>query len=112
MKTRTPLLLAATVAMGALVCAGASAEPQSRTVAAQAAAQKIFHGKGKVTGVNAAAGLVTIAHEDIPGLMDAMEMQFEAKPAKLLEGLKAGDKVEFAIDGKTYTLLEISRTAR
>jgi Cu(I)/Ag(I) efflux system periplasmic protein CusF len=98
------LALSALSAMAFVVPSSA----QERMVVAQAAAQKVFHGKGKITGLDAGAGFVTIAHEDIPGLMDAMEMQFEAKPASILKGLKVGDKVDFAIEGKTYKLLEIA----
>jgi Cu(I)/Ag(I) efflux system periplasmic protein CusF len=92
----------------ALACAAPAAFARDHIVVAQAAAQKVFHGKGKITDLDAGAGFVTIAHEDIPGLMDAMEMQFEAKPAKILQGLKVGDAVDFAIEGKTYKLLEIA----
>jgi len=81
---------------------------QQRAVFAQATAQKVFRGKGKITGLDAAAGFVTIAHEDIPGLMDAMEMQFQAEPAKIPQGLKIGDKVDFSVEGRTYKLLEIA----
>jgi Cu/Ag efflux protein CusF len=95
----------------ALSCAGGAALASSQNPVVAQAAAKIFHGKGKITGIDATAGLVSIDHEAIPGLMDAMEMQYEAKPAKMLEGLAIGDKVDFAVDGKTYALLEISRTA-
>lgn len=107
MKKSVVLLAAAALCAG-IFPASAQELGQKRVVVAQAAAQKIFHGKGKITGLNADAGFVTIAHEDIPGLMDAMEMQFEAKPAALLKGLKVGDKVDFALEGKTYKLLEIA----
>lgn len=76
---------------------------------AQAETPRLFQGVGKITAIDAASGYVTIRHEAIPGLMDAMEMQFEAKPAKLLEGLKPGDKVEFTLDGKTYVLHAIAK---
>ncbi len=76
---------------------------------AQAEATKIFHGVGKITGVDASAGLVTIDHEAIPGLMDAMEMQYEAKPSSLLDGVQVGEKVEFAVNGKNLTLVAIKK---
>jgi protein SCO1/2 len=49
---------------------------------------------GKVVSVDAAKPVVTLDHEDIPGLMKAMEMEFEVKDPKLLEGIKAGDRVQ------------------
>jgi Cu/Ag efflux protein CusF len=108
MKKCNAALLAVSALAVVAFAAACSAGPQDRVVVAQAAAQNIFQGKGKITGLDAGAGFVTIAHEDIPGLMDAMEMQFEAKPRKILNGLKVGDKVDFAIEGKTYKLLEIA----
>jgi Cu(I)/Ag(I) efflux system periplasmic protein CusF len=74
-----------------------------------AAAAKIFHGVGAITGLDAASGEVGIDHEAIPGLMSAMEMEYQARPAKILEGLKRGDKVEFELDGKTLTILAIKQ---
>jgi Cu/Ag efflux protein CusF len=76
---------------------------------AQAEAAKIFHGVGKITAIDAASGAVTIDHGAIPGLMEAMEMPYQAKPAKLLEGLKPGDKVDFAVDGKSLTIVEVRK---
>ena len=72
---------------------------------------KIFHGVGKVTGIDAPSGYLSIDHEAIPGLMDAMEMQYQAKPAHLLEGLAVGDKVGFDVDGKTLIILAIKKIA-
>ena len=72
-------------------------------------AAKIFHGVGAITGMDAASGEVSIDHEDIPGLMSAMEMEYRARPAKILEGLKRGDKVAFDLDGKTLTILGIRK---
>jgi Cu/Ag efflux protein CusF len=39
-------------------------------------APKLFHGVGVVTSVDAKSGLIAINHEAIPGLMDAMEMEY------------------------------------
>jgi Cu(I)/Ag(I) efflux system periplasmic protein CusF len=76
---------------------------------AQAEAPKLFHGTGTITAIDAPSGVVTLNHDAIPGLMDAMEMQFEAKPSTILEGLKIGDKVTFTLDGKNWALLAIGR---
>ncbi len=80
-------------------------------IMAQAEGPKIFRGVGRITAIDAASGLVSIDHEAIAGLMDAMEMQYETKPTKSLEGLVVGDKVGFAVDGKTLTILEIGKLA-
>jgi Cu/Ag efflux protein CusF len=59
-----------------------------------AEAEKTYPIKGKVTAVNVAAKEITIDHEDIPGLMKAMQMTFAVEDAKLLEGIKPGASVE------------------
>jgi Cu/Ag efflux protein CusF len=93
-------------------CGAVLANELSRPIiVAQAEAAKIFHGVGTITGIDSASGSLTINHAAIPGLMEAMEMSYETKPAKLLEGLKIGDKVDFALDGKSLTILEVSQHA-
>jgi Cu/Ag efflux protein CusF len=83
---RTILLLP--VAAAILVFAGCQNNSQPP------AADKVYPIKGKVTAVNAAAKEVTIDHEDIPGLMKAMQMTFVVEDAKLLDGIKPGANVE------------------
>ena len=72
--------------------------------AQQSNAGKIFSGVGIVTAI-APAGTLTISHEPIEGLMPAMEMTFSVKPPALANGVRAGDKIEFSVDGKTYTIV-------
>lgn len=63
--------------------------------------------EGEVRNINAGLGTVTIRHGDIPNLnMSAMTMVFTARPAKLLDGLKKGDRIRFmAIDDKGELLV-------
>src|SRR4051794_7844535 len=49
--------------------------------------------KGKVVAVDPVKPAVTLDHEDIPGLMKAMTMEFRVEDPKALEGIKAGDQV-------------------
>lgn len=49
--------------------------------------------KAKVVAVDLEKKTVTLDHEDIPGLMKAMEMKFPVEDAKVLEGIKPGDQV-------------------
>lgn len=68
-------------------------------------------GRGVVKDVDPAAREITLDHEDIPGLMKAMKMTFQADPA-LLTGVEAGQRVEFRVryeDGR-YELTAISPT--
>jgi Cu/Ag efflux protein CusF len=74
------------------------------TAVEQSAPAKIFHGVGVITGLDAVSGEVSIDHGEIPGLMSAMEMEYQARPPKILDGLKRGDKVDFDLDGATLTI--------
>lgn len=74
------------------------------------AADKQYDVKGKVTAVDPKKPAVTLDHEDIPGLMNGMEMEFRVEDPKLLEGIKAGDQVQGRLKkaeaGYTITHLE------
>jgi protein SCO1/2 len=63
-----------------------------------------FHGRGVVEDVQPETGQVVIAHEDIPGLMPAMTMNFDVADRKLLETLASGDAIDFEVEftGKAY----------
>jgi Cu/Ag efflux protein CusF len=67
---------------------------------------KMFRGVGIVTAIES-AGSLTINHEPIAGLMPAMEMTFSVNPRALTNGVRAGDKVEFSMDGRTYIIHEL-----
>src|SRR5437870_3614142 len=56
--------------------------------------------KGKVVAVAADKSRVTLDHEDIPGYMSAMKMEFPVSNAKVLEGIAAGDLVRGRIDNQ------------
>jgi len=76
------------------VQAAAPAQP-----AAQAPASQLPMVSGTVEKVDAGAGKVTIDHGPIPNLdMDAMTMVFRVQDSGLLQGVKAGDKVQFQAD--------------
>ncbi|HEX6183811.1 MAG TPA: SCO family protein [Pyrinomonadaceae bacterium] len=50
--------------------------------------------KGKVVSVDRAKGEATVAHEDIPGFMGAMTMDFPIRDAASLKVLEPGDGVQ------------------
>ncbi|WP_410103596.1 copper-binding protein [Sutterella wadsworthensis] len=67
---------------------------------------------GVVKAVDAASGKVTIEHEPIAALQwPAMTMRFTFKDPKLVEGLKAGDKIHFTFtqEGQLSVLQSIER---
>jgi Cu/Ag efflux protein CusF len=53
--------------------------------------------RGKVVRVEAARRSVTIAHEEIPGFMEAMTMPFDVRDPALLVGLSSGEEVRFEL---------------
>ncbi len=63
---------------------------------------------GIVRDVQPAIGQIVIEHEDIPGLMPAMTMNFEADP-DLLAGVTPGQTIDFvvAFDGSSYRVTRI-----
>jgi protein SCO1/2 len=58
---------------------------------------KPYPGRGVITIVNVKEGWVEINHEDIQGLMPAMQMEWWVKDRALLRNVKVGDKVEFVV---------------
>jgi Cu/Ag efflux protein CusF len=76
------------------VQAAARAQPS-----AQPAAANLPTVSGTVEKVDSAQGKITIDHGPIPNLnMDSMTMVFRVQDPALLQGVKAGDKVQFQAD--------------
>jgi Cu/Ag efflux protein CusF len=71
-----------------------------------------FRGVGVITAVNSRAGALTINHEEIKGFMPAMIMMYRVEPFSLTAGLQPGDRIEFALDAKSYTIRDIKRIER
>lgn len=70
--------------------------------------------QGKVVRVSAERGTITIAHGPIAKLkMMAMTMPFKAADPALLEGLAAGDEIEFVADqdGDQLIMANVRRPA-
>ena len=70
-----------------------------------------YVGLGKVTKINAEGGSVEIDHQDMPGLMPAMKMEFNVKDKSMLKDLKVDDEVKFVIEYKhpTETITAIKK---
>ena len=66
--------------------------------------------EGEIRRVDKEAKKLTIKHGPIPNLnMESMTMVFHVKDPKMLDQVKAGDKVKFAADkvGGNYTVTKI-----
>lgn len=71
-----------------------------------------YYGKGKVTKIDMNIGSVGMDHDDIPGLMPAMSMEFYVSDKAMLSPLTVGDGVDFTIlyKGGTETITKIEKT--
>ena len=114
---------------GVLGCGGPPTGPAARPTAPAAETSKtsapprldgrhVFTLRGVVRAVDAAAGEVTIAHEAIPGFMEAMVMPFLIKDKAVLEDVQPGDVVHgpMVVDFrqgniKNYELTDLTVTA-
>ena len=72
---------------------------------------KTYDIKGKVVAVDTQKKKVTLDHEDIPGLMKAMQMAFSVENEKTLEGIKAGDQIhgKLKVQGSDYVIVEMMK---
>lgn len=70
-----------------------------------------YNARGKVTKINNELGSVELDHEDIPGVMAAMRMEFFVKNKAELKLLKIGDQVDFVLEYKhpTETIVSIKK---
>lgn len=49
--------------------------------------------RGTVVAIALDSGTVNLDHEEIPGLMAAMKMEYQVQDVGMLDGLKPGDRV-------------------
>jgi Cu/Ag efflux protein CusF len=71
-----------------LSVAGCGQKPPEKSAA------KVYDIKGKIVAIRPDKEGVTLDHEDIPGLMKGMKMEFLVQDARVLEGLQVGDQVQ------------------
>ncbi len=93
-----------------LILLAALAAPACRREAAPAAGNR-YPLKGKVVAVDVPGRTVTVAHEDVPGLMPGMTMDFVVleKDAALLRAVSPGDAITatLAISDSRYWLEDL-----
>jgi Cu/Ag efflux protein CusF len=71
-------------------------------------------GTGVVRAIAADRAAVTLEHGDIPGLMQAMTMDFAVAQPAQLAGVEVGETVEFHLvyEAGAYTITELREVAR
>ena len=84
----------------------------SNQAAVAAVATKTGRGTGLVTKINLQIGSVELKHEEIKGMMPAMQMEFYVSEKKELEPLKIGDRVVFTLEDNqgAERIIKIAKT--
>ena len=68
--------------------------------------------RGKVESVAPDRNAVILDHEEIPGFMAAMKMEYKVSDPSLLKGLKAGDRVHGRLEARSggdYVILALQK---
>ena len=78
-----------------------------------ACGQELHTGTGTVKEVHPELRQIVLAHEDIEGLMPAMEMNFDVAAPDLLAGLAPGDRVRFrlSVEEGSYRIVAVEKLA-
>jgi protein SCO1/2 len=87
--------------------ANAPSRPAITPGAPVSASAKRYTLKGVITAVDLSRPAITVAHEEIPGYMEAMTMSFPVRDdPKVVALLRPGDRIEarLVVDGSTYFL--------
>jgi Cu/Ag efflux protein CusF len=66
-------------------------------------------GEGKVIAVVPSSSQIVLDHKEIPGFMDAMTMGYRVEPPSLLEGVQAGETVQFTIEPQQQAIVKIEK---
>jgi Cu/Ag efflux protein CusF len=70
---------------------------------------KLIMGEGTVFALVPQSQEIVVDHEEIKDFMDAMTMGYKVSSRALLQGIKPGDKVRFAIDTEKHTITKIEK---
>lgn len=99
-KNRIVLICAALIFTAA--CNTQPANQQANTPAptgpAAAVATNSYKGVGVVKNIDPKTPAIEIDHQDIEGLMPAMQMEFPVTDASILNGIAINDQIDFTID--------------
>jgi Cu/Ag efflux protein CusF len=75
-----------------------AAAPNAPPPVSRSAPPQTADGVGTIIATVPRMSRIIIDHEEIPGIMAAMEMSYPVDPPSLLESLQSGDRVQFTID--------------
>lgn len=97
-----PQLLAMVVLLSSLLAACAESKASVSSPPTDSEVQR-YALKGQVVAANVKHHKVVIAHEDIPGYMEAMTMPFTLLDEQVLRVLKRGDRVQATLMFESQT---------
>ncbi len=100
MRLRALIETASAAALLALALACSSGKPARGEAPESRAKTEVYHLRGEVVRVSPEEGLAVIRHEDIPGWMKAMTMEFPVKDREALEKLRPGMRIEAKVHVK------------
>jgi Cu/Ag efflux protein CusF len=99
---RIRLIVACTVLTLITACSGQVGPTPASSPAPSGPAAAVetisYPGVGTVKSINLKQPAIEIDHEDIVGLMPAMQMEFPVTDAALLNGIAVNDRIEFTIE--------------
>jgi len=99
MHTHKAILICVVALLLVVACSKKLAHKDSEPEGPAAAVQtKTYEAVGTVKAIDLKLPSIEINHEDIKGLMPAMQMQFHVKDKSLLEGIAAEDRITFTIE--------------
>jgi Cu/Ag efflux protein CusF len=71
--------------------------------------RKVHRAVGVIEDINRKESWIKIKHENIPNVMPAMTMVFEARNKTILRNRKSGEKIEFWFEEKSFVVVKINR---
>src|SRR5580658_10501466 len=86
-------IIAVSVALALAALTGCHSGPKTDQQALANPSYKVYRLRGKVMSTNPTTGEVTVAHDAIPGFMDAMTMPYKLKDPSILSELHPGDVI-------------------
>ena len=96
------------ICLGLIVTAACSKQtvyqsqaPAPASGPAAAVQANAYEGVGVVKSLNPKTPAIEIDHEEIVGLMPAMQMEFPVTEASLLNGIQVNDRIDFTIVDNT-----------
>jgi FtsP/CotA-like multicopper oxidase with cupredoxin domain/Cu/Ag efflux protein CusF len=75
-------------------------------------ASRLHEGRGVVISVDSRKARLVVDHEEMPGFMAAMVMNYLVNPPSLLQGLRPGEKIRFTIDEDQRAIVRVAPLSR